>query len=385
MGCEINAKVKVWRAYFRLLSCFKTFQASVHHCHEKGDQRTSLSLEVCDLHIASWLNPLSRVRFQDTYAHVDSPRRCSTAQHNNTLSDNSPASPSPRRTNFHCWNWACYRQSFFNAITDWLSHNAPRLSAALAFYTLLSISPLLIIATAILRAVYWNSNATEKLIEQLQSVLGDSGAEVVKAILANPGHPATDTVASMIGTGTLLLGASGVLSELQSAMNLIWNVRSPATTGLWESVWQRIKSFGMVLVVGFLLMATLILSTVVSSLGGEVLSHVPSFAAPIHIANQCLSFSLTATLFGLIFKFFPNTKIGWRDVFFGAIVTSLLFNAGNILIGIYLRNAGFATPFGAAGSLVVFVVWIYYSALIFFFGAELTQATAAQREPLKSL
>ncbi len=307
------------------------------------------------------------------------------ALQNNTLIDNSPASSAPRLPNLYHLNWARYQRSFFNAITGWLSHNAPRLSAALAFYTLLSISPLLIIATAILRAVYWNSNATEKLNEQLQTVLGDSGAEVVKAILANPGHPATDTAASMIGNGTLLLGASGVLSELQSAMNLIWNVRSPVTAGLWASVRQRIKSFGMVLVVGAMLMATLILSTVVSSLGGEVLSHVPSFAAPIHIANRCLSFLLTATLFGLVFKFFPNTKIGWRDVFFGAIVTSLLFNAGNILIGIYLRNAGFASPFGAAGSLVVFVVWIYYSALIFFFGAELTQATAAQHEHPKSL
>lgn len=179
----------------------------------------------------------------------------------------------------------------------------------------------LIIATAILRAVYWNSDATEKLIEQLRSVLGDSGKEVVIAILATPVHPAMDTVASVLGTGTLLLGASGVLSELQSALNLIWNVQPPATAGMWQSVLQRIKSFGMVLVVGFLLIATLILSTIVSSLGGEVLSHAPGFAVPIQIANRCLSFLFTTTLFGLVFKFFPDTKIWWRDVFFGAELT----------------------------------------------------------------
>lgn len=264
------------------------------------------------------------------------------------------------------------------AAIGWVEHNAPRLSAALAFYTILSISPLLVIATAMVGVVFGDAGASDQLIKQLQTILGEPGAEVVRAIIENSSHPTLGAIASAIGTVTLLVGASGVFSELQSALNTVWNVKPKPNLGIWSTLRYRFLSFGVVLAVGFLLIVTVVLSTAVAAFRGELQRIVPGLALSLQITNSVLSFALLIVLFALIFKFLPDVKIWWRDVLFGALVTAILFTVGRFFIGLYLGSAGIATPFGAAGSLVVFVVWIYYSSLILFFGVELTQVTATR-------
>ena len=270
------------------------------------------------------------------------------------------------------WIWTIVR----DATLSWVSHNAPRLSAALAFYTILSVAPLLVIATGILGFVFGESGASDKLVAQLQSILGDSGAEVVKAIVNNSSRPAMGILGSVIGSVTLLVGASGVLSELQSALNSIWNVKLRSDIGVWGSFLHRAKSFGIVIVVGTLLIATVISSAAIAAFGGTLLDLVPELAASLRVANSVLSFAFLTTLFAFTFKFLPDVEIWWRDVWCGAFTTAVLFTIGSYFIGVYLGVAGISTPFGASGSLVVFIVWTYYSSLILFFGVELTQVTA---------
>ncbi|XZE20348.1 YihY/virulence factor BrkB family protein [Pirellulaceae bacterium SH449] len=259
---------------------------------------------------------------------------------------------------------------------SWVAHNAPRLSASLAFYTILSVSPLLLIATAILKNVFVETGASDQLMVQMQSILGNSGVEVFKTIVQNPAPPSMGAIVSIIGTVTLLIGATGVLTELQSAMNLIWNVQPRTNVDFYGNILHRAASFGIVLAVGSLLIATVISSAVIAAFGVRLLDIVPDLKANLRVANSVLSFALLTILFALTFKFLPDAKIWWRDVWYGAFVTAVLFTIGNYFIGIYLSSAGISTPFGASGSLVVFIVWTYYSSLILFFGVELTQVTA---------
>jgi membrane protein len=263
-----------------------------------------------------------------------------------------------------------------DAAISWMDHNVPRLSASLAFYTILSVSPLLIIATAILKTVFGEMGASDKLMAQMQSILGNSGAEVFKTIVENAAPPSMGAIVSIIGTVTLLIGATGVLTELQSAMNSIWNVKPKAVAGIFGNILHRAESFGIVLAVGSLLIATVISSAVIAAFGVRLLDVVPNLEASLRVANSVLSFAFLTILFALTFKFLPDVKIWWRDVWCGAFVTTVLFTIGNYFIGIYLSSGGIATPFGASGSLVVFIVWTYYSSLILFFGVELTQVTA---------
>ena len=270
------------------------------------------------------------------------------------------------------WIWTIVR----DASLSWVSHNAPRLSAALAFYTILSVAPLLVIATAIIGAVFGETGASDTLVKQLQSLMGDSGAKVFKAIVNNSSRPEMGAIASTIGAVTLLLGASGVLSELQSALNTIWNVKLKSDIGVWGGFFHRTKSFGIVLVVGSLLIATVISSAAIAAFGATLLDLVPELAALLKIANAVLSFAFLTILFAFTFKFLPDVQVWWRDVWCGALATAVLFTIGSYFIGLYLGFAGISTPFGASGSLVAFIVWTYYSSLILFFGVELTQVTA---------
>lgn len=270
--------------------------------------------------------------------------------------------------------WTIVRQS----ASEWIEDNAPRLSAALAFYTILSVTPLMIIFVAVTGFVFGEDVASGKLISQLRDVFGEAGAEVVKTIIEKTDRPAEGLVATIVGVVTLLIGASGIFGELQGALNTVWNVKPKAGRGFVGILRDRFLSFGMVLVVGFLLLVSLVLTALLTAFGEYLEGLVTGLPLLMQIGNFVLSFFLIAALFAMIFKFLPDVKIGWRDVWFGALVTSFLFTLGKYLIGFYLGKAGVATPFGAAGSLVAFVIWIYYSALILFFGAELTQVTMKQ-------
>lgn len=268
--------------------------------------------------------------------------------------------------------WSVVRE----AGREWVNDNAPQLSAALAFYTILSIAPLFVIAVAIAGAVFRHDAATGALTDQLRGLLGDAGAEVAKTTVEHADRPMAGTIAAIIGVVTLLFGASGVFGELQSALNTIWNVKPKADRGIWGKIRDRFLSFGMVLVVGFLLLISLVVTTALAAFGGYLEGLAPGVPVLMQAVNFILSFLVITVLFALVFKYLPDAEVAWRDVWFGALVTAALFTIGKYAIGLYLGRSAPGTPFGAAGSLVAFVVWVYYSGLIVFFGAELTQVTA---------
>lgn len=268
--------------------------------------------------------------------------------------------------------WEALRE----AAHGWIDANATRLSAALAFYTILSIAPLFVIAIAIAGAVFGDEAASGALTEQLRGLLGEAGAEVAKTAIQRADKPNAGIIATVIGVVTLLFGASGVFNELQSSLNAVWDVKPKSGRGIWAKVRDRFLSFGMVLVIGFLLLISLVLSTALNAFGGFLDGLAPGVPTLMWIANFLLSFAIVTVLFALMFKYLPDARVAWTDVWFGATVTAVLFTIGKYLIGLYLGKAGVGTPYGAAGSLVAFVVWVYYSGLIVFFGAELTQVGA---------
>jgi membrane protein len=264
------------------------------------------------------------------------------------------------------------RRSF----NDWNEHNAPRLGAALAFYTILSISPLVILVLAIVSLVFDRSSAQAHLLDQTQALIGSEGREAVQSMLASGQKASSGIFATLIGLATLLFGASGVFGELRSALNTIWDAKPEATSGIWGMLRERVFSFGMVFSVGFVLLVSLVASAglaAATKFFGSLLP-VPSFL--LALINFLVSFIGIAVLFGLILKYVPETKVRWSEVRIGAVATALLFTIGKSVLGLYLGKASPGSAYGAAGSLVVMVIWIYYSAQIFFFGAEFTHVYA---------
>jgi membrane protein len=268
--------------------------------------------------------------------------------------------------------------SLLNAtFARWNSHNAPRLGAALAYYTLLSVAPFLVLIVFICGLVLDPNTAERSLIAEVGSVMGYSTATTLKNVIDNAHHVGSGVVATAIALATLLFGASGVFAELRDSLNTIWDASPPPSTGWKGMVRQRLIAFGMVLGLGILLLGSLLLSagiTVVERFFGE---WVPlSVAAWSETANFLLTLLGIWVLFGLAFKFVPEVPLRWRDVAVGAFFTAVLFAIGKALLGIYLGTAAVGSTYGAAGSVVAFVVWVYYSAQIFFFGAIFTRVYA---------
>jgi membrane protein len=263
---------------------------------------------------------------------------------------------------------------FKTSASEWVADEAPRLGAALAYYTMLSIAPLLVVLVAIAGLVYGEAAARGELAQQLEGLVGPQGAEVLQTMLANASHPAGGLVATSIGLVVLILGASGVFIELQGSLNRIWGVQSKASGGVWGFIRTRLLSFLMVLAIGFVLLVSLALSAALTA----VSRYFAEDGSPIvwQIVNQIVSFGVFTLLFALIFKLLPDAEIAWKDVWVGAALTALLFTVGKYLIGLYLGNTSVGSTYGAAGSLAVFLVWVYYSAQILFFGAEFTQVYA---------
>jgi membrane protein len=267
------------------------------------------------------------------------------------------------------------RRSF----ADWNDDNAPRLGAALAFYTILSISPLVILVVALVSLVFDRSSAQAHLLSQVQALIGPEGRNAVQSMLATRQKEWSGIFATVIGSLTLIFGASGVFGELRSALNAIWEAEPKTNSGVWGMVRERFFSFGMVISVGFVLIVSLLASTGLAAMtkffGGLI--PLPSFV--LGIFNFLGSFIGIALLFALILKYVPETKVEWSDVRVGATATALLFTVGKWLLGLYLGKASPGSAYGAAGSLVVMVVWVYYSAQIFFFGAEFTHVYALSK------
>jgi membrane protein len=277
------------------------------------------------------------------------------------------------------FRWHDVQSVLSDSLTEWSKHNAPRLGASLAFYTLLSLTPLLLVAVSGAALVVGQHAAENQLIAQIYDLVGPQGAKAIEALLDGSRNTAHGVVATVLGLVTLLFGASAVLVELRDALNTIWEVTPQTRKGLQNLIdlaKERLFSFGLVLSVGFLLLVSLAVSAWISALGALSAAILPASAAALHIINVVVSFLIITGLFAAIYKVIPDARIEWHDVLLGAVVTSVLFTVGKLLIGLYLGRASFASSYGAAGSIVVLIVWVYYSSQIFFLGAEFTRAFA---------
>ena len=260
--------------------------------------------------------------------------------------------------------------------SEWSKDKASRLSAALAYYTVFSLAPLLIIVIAIAGAVFGEEAARGEIVGQIQGLVGKDGAEFIETAIENANKPATGRFASIISVVVLLFGASGVFAELQDALNTVWEVQAKPERGLINVIRNRFLSFTMVLGVGFLLLVSLVASAALAATVNFFGHLLPGLDFVWQLANLIFSFVVTTVLFGLIYKTLPDVKIGWSDVWIGAAITSVLFSIGRYVLGQYLGNSSFGSTYGAAGSLVVVLAWVYYAAQILFFGAEFTQVYA---------
>jgi membrane protein len=273
-------------------------------------------------------------------------------------------------------NWRNEFVALRTAAIKWNDHNAPRLGASLAFYTLLSLAPLVILMVPICALVFTQAKAEQELIFQAQELAGPSGAATLRALIANSHEPKGGLLAGIEAIIALAFGASGVFVELRDSLNTIWDA-PPPKADLKSIIWRRASSFGMVLALGFVLLVSLLLSTVLALIEKLFTNLLPTDAAMFgEVANILVSFLAIAVICGLIFKFIPDVSIEWKTVGIGATVTALLFTLGRTVLGFYLLKTGLGSPYGAAGSIVALIVWVYYSAQIFLFGAQLTRVYA---------
>ncbi len=265
---------------------------------------------------------------------------------------------------------------------DWKDDKASRLSAALAYYTIFSLAPMLLIILAV-TSLFWSRDVVQdQILNQVQGLVGAEGRTFISDMLTTASSPAKGIFATIVGIITLLWGALGVFNELQNSLNTIWEVEEEEEQeqgfigAIKKILFGRLLSFGMILGIGFLLLVSLVISAGLSAVQETMGNAIPLSEILLQILNLIISIGIVTVLFALIFKFLPDADIAWRDVWLGAFVTALLFSLGKFLIGLYLGNSTVGSSFGAAGSLVLLLLWIYYSAQILLFGAEFTQVYA---------
>jgi membrane protein len=258
--------------------------------------------------------------------------------------------------------------------SEWVVDKAPRMGAALAYFTIFSMAPLLVITVAVAGLVFGPQAAQGQIVGQLQGLVGDEGALVIQDMLKNASQRASGIAATVLGVVALLLGAMGIFGELQDSLNTIWEVQPKSGRGIWGIIQDRLLSFAMVLGTAFLLLVSLVISAGLAAVGSVLGAWGVSIAG--QIVTLVASFVVITLIFAMIFRFLPDAHIAWGDVWLGAAITALLFAIGKFLIGLYLGHSAIGSTYGAAGSLAVLLVWLYYSAQIFLFGAELTQVYA---------
>lgn len=263
-----------------------------------------------------------------------------------------------------------------SAAGEWSSDSAPRLGAALSYYTIFSMAPVLLMVIAVAGLVLGAEAAQGKIVEQLGGLLGAEAAKGIQTILEKASHKGSGIFATIIGFVTLVVGATGVMIELQNALNTVWKVVAKPGRGLKGILRDRLLSFGIVLGFGFLLLVSLVLSAAVAVLDSWIGGLIPGWVIVGYVLSYGISLGLVALVLAAIFKILPDVKISWRDVWVGALVTSVLFHVGKFGISLYIGKASVASSFGAAGSLAVLLVWVYYSSQIVLFGAEFTRVYA---------
>jgi membrane protein len=263
-------------------------------------------------------------------------------------------------------------------INEWIEAEPFQLAAALSYYTLFSLAPLLLIAIGVAGFVFGREAAQNQIVETLQGMIGQESAQTVQEMIQTSNEkPKTGMFSTIIGFVALLFGAGGVVGQLQTSLNKIWEVSPKPGQGIWGFIRQRFFSFAMVLAIGFLLLVSLLVTALLSSFTGMLSSLLGDATFVAHAIDILVSFGFVTLLFALIYKYVPDVEIQWKDVWVGAALTSVLFTIGKYLIGLYIGTSGVSSSFGAAGSLITVLVWVYYSSLIFFLGAEFTKVYAS--------
>lgn len=284
-----------------------------------------------------------------------------------------------RRKPLRSLRWRDVKSIFSASLAEWNKHKAPRLGASLAFYTLLSLAPLLLVLVSVVGIVLGHQTAEGEVVEQVRLLAGEAGAKAAQAVIEGFRNTTEGVIATAFGVLTLFFGASAVLVELRDALNTIWDVPTPELGGLKmisSLVKERLFSFALVLAIGFILVVSLAVSAWITALGAWSASIFPAHEIILQVLNVIVSFVIFTLLFSAIYKFLPDIRLEWRDVILGGAATSLLFTIGKLALGIYLGRASFTSSYGAAASIVALLVWVYYSAQIFFLGAELTKTFA---------
>jgi membrane protein len=268
------------------------------------------------------------------------------------------------------------------AYNEWNANKAPRMAAALAYYAVFSIAPLLIIAIAVAGLAFGQSAAQDEVMAQIREMLGPGGADIVITMLRNTSTTSSGIIATLVGVAVLIWGSTQVFIELQDSLDTIFGVTPRPGQPIQGVVRARVFSFSMVLTIGFLLLISLILSAVLAALGKLAVGIVPYLQNLMQIANILISFGIVTLLFAAIYKVLPDISLQWRDVWFGALVTAGLFTIGKYLIGLYLGQTSVGSAYGAAGSLVILLLWVNFNAQILFFGAEIAKVNASHRHKL---
>jgi membrane protein len=260
---------------------------------------------------------------------------------------------------------------------SWSDHKAARLGAALAYYSIFSLGPLIVIAVAIAGLAFRQEAVRGEVSAQLEDLLGAAGAQAVNAMLVGASKPMEGTLATVLGGGALMFAAVGVVVQLKDALNTVWEVEPPKSSGIWHFVSTYMVSLATVLSLGFLLLVSLLLTTALAVGGKYFAPYVPELA--MRALGSLVSFGMITLLFAMMFKWLPNTDVAWRDVWLGAAVTAALFEIGKLLIGLYIGKQGLESTYGAAASLVVLLIWVYYSSQLVLMGAEFTRIYAKRR------
>ena len=267
------------------------------------------------------------------------------------------------------------------SVQAWMDDYASSIGAAIAFYTVFSLAPLMLIVIGV-AGFFWGEEAVRgELMRLVSTMVGESGAQAVEAVVQSGAtEPQQGMVATIVSVTFLLIGATRVFAELQSALDRIWKVPArEKTTGIWKLVRARLLSFGLVLSLAFLLLVSLVVSTVLSALGSWAGALLPGWELILQILNTLVSFGILTVLFAMIFKFMPQADVAWKDVWTGAFVTALLFELGKLVIGLYVGKSAVASSYAAAGSLVIVLLWVYYAAQVFLLGAEFTWVYANEQ------
>ncbi len=277
---------------------------------------------------------------------------------------------------FRAW-WPADLWSLIKAsVSAWIDDYAPSMGAALAYYTMFSIAPLLLIVISVAGLIFGADAVRGEVAGQLQGLIGEDAASLIEGLVERADQPAQGVLSTLIGFLLLVIGATTVFAELQDALDRIWRAPRREQGGLWGLLRARLLSFGLILGIGFLMIVSLILSAALSALGKWWGAWFGHWLLVAQLLNLAISFALVTVMFAMIYKIMPRVKVAWSDVWIGAVFTALLFTIGKTLIGLYIGKSGMTSVFGAAGSLVVLLVWVYYSAQIFLLGAEFTWAYA---------